>query len=206
VVLGFVAASVVVIAIIPGGITLVRQKLTLNDFSGQVRKAQWAETWQMLKDDNRIITGAGLANYQKAIEPYHVPGIFYNDGTDKDFRLHVVFNDDYKRKVWRPVEIYLYPHNIILNFWTELGLVGVLLFVWIFALVIYYLSLIIYHSKKNKDNAGLFLALGILGAFIVIIVHGLVDVPYFKNDLACIFWVLIALLSLLKLQQKNLSN
>ena len=206
VVLSFVVVAIVAIAIIPGGIKLAQQKLTLNDFSGQVRKAQWAETWQMLKGGNRIITGAGLANYQKAIESYHVPGIFYNDGTDKDFRLHVVFNDDYKKKVWRPVEIYLYPHNIVLNFWTELGLVGVLLFVWLFVKIIQYSISSIQYSKKNKDNAGLFLALGILGTFIVIIVHGLVDVPYFKNDLACMFWVLIALLSLLKLQQKNLSN
>jgi O-antigen ligase len=138
VVLSFVVAAVVAIAIIPGGIKLAQQKLTLNDFSGQVRKAQWAETWQMLKGGNRIITGAGLANYQRAIEPYHVPGIFYNNGSESysDFRLHVVFNDDYKKKVWRPVEIYLYPHNIILNFWTELGLAGVLLFVWIIGLAI----------------------------------------------------------------------
>jgi hypothetical protein len=61
-------------------------------------------------------------------------------------------------------------------------------------------------ANRTKDESAKFLGLGILGAFVVIVVHGLVDVPYFKNDLACLFWVLIALLSLLRLQQKNLSN
>ena len=30
---------------------------------------------------------------------------------------------------------------------------------------------------------------------VVIIVHGLVDVPYFKNDLAVMFWALVAMIS-----------
>ncbi len=33
------------------------------DHSGQIRRSQWKETWEMLKD-NRIIQGAGLANYK----------------------------------------------------------------------------------------------------------------------------------------------
>jgi hypothetical protein len=32
-----------------------------------------------------------------------------------------------------------------------------------------------------------------LPVIIAILVHGLVDVPYFKNDLAVLFWMLIAL-------------
>jgi len=36
----------------------------------------------------------------------------------------------------------------------------------------------------------------LLSAMVVIVVHGLVDVPYFKNDLAVMFWALIALMSL----------
>ncbi len=178
----------------------VLEKATLRDFSGQVRRAQWAETWKMLKSDNRLLIGAGLAGYQKAVEPYHVPGIFYDDGTDPKFRLHVVFNDDYKKKVWRPVEVYLYPHNIVLNFWSELGLAGLLLFLWIFVKTIYLLSAIIHRLKIKKDYNSLFLPLGLLGAVIVVLVHGLVDVPYFKNDLACLFWVFIALIAVLKLK------
>ena len=38
--------------------------------------------------------------------------------------------------------------------------------------------------------------------FSVIIIHGIVDVPYFKNDLAIIFWVLLAILSIFNLRVK----
>jgi len=39
-----------------------------------------------------------------------------------------------------------------------------------------------------------YLKLGLLGALVVIIVHGLVDVPYFKNDLSLLFWLIIFLI------------
>jgi O-antigen ligase len=203
VVLAGVITCIIALVIISGAGKTVVEKATLKDFSGQVRRAQWDETWKMLKNNNRWIFGAGLANYQKAIVPYHVPGIFYDDGTDPDFRLHVVFNDEYKKQVWRPVEIYLYPHNIILNFWSELGLAGVLLFIFIFIKIIYHLLFIIYHSGQAKNKQVLFLAIGLLCVVVVIAVHGLVDVPYFKNDLACLFWVLVAIFVLLDLDYKK---
>ena len=190
------------LATVPGAYKKVGDKLALRDFSGQVRVAQWFETWKMLKE-GRFIIGSGLSGYQKAIEPYHVPGIFYDDGTDPEFYRHVVWSDEYKKQVWRPVEIYLYPHNIVLNFWTELGLFGLLLFAWIFGKA-FKLAVGGWRlAVRNKDSSAKFLVLGVLGALIVIVVHGLVDVPYFKNDLACIFWVLISLVSLLSLRQKN---
>ncbi len=176
------------------------KKITLKDFSGQVRRAQWSETWEMLKDDNRWLFGAGLANYQTAIAPYHVEGIFYDDGTDPEFHRHVVWNDEYKKQVWRPVEIYLYPHNIILNFWSELGLAGLLLFIWIIGKFFFIgISNLKFQSSSFPSSKERFLTIGIICSMVVILVHGLVDVPYFKNDLACIFWVLIVLTVLLRL-------
>jgi hypothetical protein len=35
--------------------------------------------------------------------------------------------------------------------------------------------------------------LGVLLALVAVVVHGLVDVPYFKNDLSFEFWVLVGL-------------
>ena len=34
----------------------------------------------------------------------------------------------------------------------------------------------------------------------VIIIHGLVDVPYFKNDLAVMFWALLAIMGIISLE------
>lgn len=186
--------AVIAVCVIPNGLKVVEQKMTLKDFSGQVRRYQWKETLIML-NQGRFFQGVGLDNYQKTIAPYHQEGFFYDDGTDPLFHQHTVESVDYRAKTWRPVEIYLYPHNIFLNFWSELGLAGMLLFIWImlkFSIINLQLSI---KDKKNK-----YLYFGLLGAMIVIIVHGLVDVPYFKNDLSCIFWVLIALSALLKLK------
>ncbi len=181
----------------------LNKKLTLTDLSGEIRKQQWKETWEMLKQEN-IFLGTGLSNYQKAVRPYHEEGIFYNKDNDPEFRRKLlVYNEEYKSKYWQPVEIYLYPHNIILNFWAELGLLGMLLFIWII-IKFFYLGFANWKLQiGNYVKKDLYyLNLGLLGAMIVIIIHGLVDVPYFKNDLAVIFWFLLAFISLINLNLK----
>ncbi|RLD03110.1 MAG: hypothetical protein DRI56_13050 [Chloroflexota bacterium] len=77
-----------------------------------------------------------------------------------------------------------YPHNLILNFWTETGFFGLLAF----------LGLIfnIFWKELRKTAKGC-VRWGLLGGFLFWLVQGLADVPYFKNDLALIFWVMIAL-------------
>ncbi len=178
----------------------VQQKIFLRDLSGEIRKQQWRETWKMLTSSSfHFVLGSGLAGYQKAVKPFHQEGIFFNKDNDPDFRRKIViFDEKYKAEHWQPVEIYLYPHNIILNFWTEIGLIGAFLFLW---LIIKYIDEALFlrqHSEKYERGA----LLGLAGAMVVIIVHGLVDVPYFKNDLAALFWILFACLSILKLKKE----
>jgi len=101
-----------------------------------------------------------------------------------------------RTKYWQPVEIYMYPHNIFLNFWSELGLLGVLLFIWLIGKYLF-ISLKLTLALSREKKAEKYLILGLLSAMITIVVHGLVDVPYFKNDLAVMFWILFALLGFL---------
>lgn len=86
------------------------------------------------------------------------------------------------------MEPLLYPHNIFLNFWLETGLLGLLGFI----------AVLISFFKKTKDviNKNLLSALnvGIASAMIYVLIHGLIDVPYFKNDLAVLFWIIISLI------------
>ena len=190
------------------------KKITLHDLSGEIRKQQWRETWQMLTGSPSIfIFGTGLANYQNAIAPYHQEGIFFNKDNDPEFYRHVVWNEEYKKSHWQPVEIYLYPHNIFLNFWTEIGLFGMILFVWIIG-KFFVIGIRNYEFPPkadqplaegimNKELKNRYLTLGLIGAMVVIVVHGLVDVPYFKNDLAVMFWLLVAMISSLNLETKS---
>ena len=141
------------------------QELTLQDWSGFVRKVGWQESLEMLK--NNFIFGAGLSGYPEVFAEYH----------KIDF-----------------IEIFQYPHNIILNFWSEIGLFGLLIFI---LLIIYYYARII----KSKGN--IWLKFALFWSMMVILIHGLVDAPYFKNDLAILFWVLFLLVLLNYETSKN---
>jgi O-antigen ligase len=171
------------------------------DLSGQIRKAQWNETWGMLQD-GRIFTGSGLANYKQAVAPYHAEGIFVRDPHDPDWHRKTVWNEEFRNSVWQPLEIYMYPHNIFLNFWVELGLAGMILFIWIVGKFLYIglKNIFTYRLGRNLKSKNRYFVLGLVCAMMVIVVHGLVDVPYFKNDLAVLFWLLVAMIGVLNLE------
>ena len=105
------------------------------------------------------------------------------------------------RKVQKPyynvkeMERLIYPHNIFLNFWTETGLLGAVSFIGIIGYLFYLANKI-----KLQDKI---LGVGLIACLVVIIVHGLVDVPYFKNDLAMLFWVIGAIIVNFGLYNKN---
>jgi O-antigen ligase len=140
-------------------------KIMLKDWSGIVRRAMWSETWEMLKVN--WLWGAGLAGYQLKIIPYHVNEWF---------------------------STFPYPHNSLFNFWSELGLLGLLSFIWlgikfilinlknIFSVVCNYT----HNLGFDKIASFVFLLVGL-----EIFIHGLVDAPYFKNDLSVLFWILM---------------
>ncbi len=179
-------------------------KITLSDLSGEIRQQQWQETWQMLQD-GRIVSGAGLSSYQTIIEPYHQEGIFFNRDNMPDFDSRLYGSAELRAIYWQPIEIYLYPHNIFLNFWSELGLLGALLFTWLIAKYLFISTkLTNYFSKDNQRER--YITLGLLGSMVVIVVHGLVDVPYFKNDLAMMFWILLAILGSFNIRHHQLNK
>ena len=41
---------------------------------------------------------------------------------------------------------------------------------------------------------------------LIILLHGLVDVPYFKNDLSALFWIILSLLALLSYEKININK
>ena len=129
--------------------------LPINPTSWQIRAQQWRETVSMLKESP--IYGAGLGNYKEAVNIYHANN---------------------------HIEIFLYPHNVFLNFWSEIGLVGLIAFIW---LIIVFFQFCWQTYKINP-----LLTAGLACAMIALLVHGLVDVPYFKNDLALLFWFIVA--------------
>jgi putative inorganic carbon (HCO3(-)) transporter len=141
----------------------VLTEVNLNDPHNTLvgRSHLWSAALQMLRD--HPIFGAGLSGFATAVGPY-----------------------------WNPYhpDRFTYPHNIVLNFWTETGLLGVFAFAGI---------LVVTFARTwrgwRKSNAPEWRAvhLGVMLALVAVLVHGLVDVPYWKNDLSLEFWALLSL-------------
>jgi O-antigen ligase len=152
-----IAASIVIIAH-PPLTNYASRIIALQDDSGSVRKIIWQESSAMIQD--HPVFGAGLSSYPAMIAPYHEA---------------------------KHIEIFQYPHNLFLNFWSETGLIGLIGFLWLVS--VFFIQN--FKLWKRNDIDGLPIAL--IAAMITILVHGLVDVPYMKNDLAFLFWIMIGL-------------
>jgi O-antigen ligase len=119
----------------------------------------WSDTLNMLRD--HPIFGAGLRGYTLVMAPY-VRGN-------------------------RIAE--LYPHDIWLAMWSELGILGLAAFVALMAMLLW-------RGWRGFAAATGFwrpVLWGTAASFVTIAVHGMVDTPYFKNDLAAEFWIIAAL-------------
>jgi O-antigen ligase len=127
--------------------------ITFSDAAGQNRIALWQGSWQYLTSSfKNFILGAGIFGFPA---------------------IHQQFRNSLK------IEPLIYPHNIILNFWLDIGLFGLIAITWI---------IILFFKTGVKKHQPV-----ILASMIIILVHGLVDVPYFKNDLSILFWVITSL-------------
>lgn len=85
------------------------------------------------------------------------------------------------------LEIFWYPHNILFNFWVETGLLGVMAI----GSMLGQIARAVWRCRHQV------LAVGMAAMFITISVHGIVDVPYFKGDLAVLWWAGLGILTIL---------
>lgn len=151
-----VLAIVIVIVIVVSAVPNFRYRILLpfhGEKSSVARFSLWYTGWKMVED--APVLGKGLLGFSNNWDAYN---------TDKN------------------LQHYPAPHNIFLNFWIDTGLLGVLSFMGLLALVLW---------RGVKAKRGYQLALALAG--VAILVHGLVDIPYLKNDLALVFWILLTL-------------
>ena len=149
-------STLLVTTLLVAFVPIVQEKLLLQDDSGQVRQSQWQETINLVQE--HVLLGIGLNGYPEALAPYHNATHY---------------------------EIFQYPHNIFLNIWTELGLLGLIAFFWLAWLILRNLDP---STPRSLDP----FSLALFAALLTMTIHGLVDVPYFKNDLSILTWIFIA--------------
>jgi hypothetical protein len=121
----------------------------------------WSAAVKLL--EHRPILGAGLSGFQERVAPYYA-------------RAQTSAN-------------FIDPHNIVLNFWVETGLLGLIAIVWIFVTAFR----VSWRGWRRGGPDWQPYHLGVLLAMVAVVIHGMVDVPYFKNDLSLEFWTLIAI-------------
>jgi O-antigen ligase len=124
--------------------------------AGVIRIDLWLSSLAMLRD--HPLFGVGLDNFT-----YLYQQVYIREGGVAEPNLS-------------------HPHNWLLHFWLELGLLGLLAFLWLVA-TFFRLAL----------QARTWLTAGLIGAMTATLVHGLIDQSYFLVDLAFIFWLLLGL-------------
>ncbi len=99
---------------------------------------------------------------------------------------------------WREPNL-SHPHNLVLDFWLRLGLLGLLALAWIAWLVLRRVAAAGRAPAVGRPAAATPtapLVWGVAGALIAVVVHGLMDNSAFVIDLAYGCWVLLLMLEL----------
>ncbi len=123
----------------------------------------WQAALAMIRD--HPLTGIGLDNFLYRYPEYILP------------------------EAWQEPHL-SHPHNIILDYWTRLGLGGVMVLLWLVA-AFFVLALRLYrHLPDSNERA---IILGLVASTTAMLAHGLIDNSYFLVDLAFIFFLSLGL-------------
>jgi putative inorganic carbon (HCO3(-)) transporter len=168
-------AGIVVVVILCLIVPFTRHELfsliSTQDTSADVHVVMWKGAVRIIKDNPLV--GTGLASFPVVYEKY---------------------------KEASHTEFFPNPDELYLTLWIEMGLAGLVIFIW---LVAKYLKA---GASLIKKKAVTGYAVGLMAAMIALLVHGFFDTPYFKNDLAVAFWILVGSLIILSRAGQNPQN
>jgi O-antigen ligase len=142
-----------------------------------VRLQLWSVGWDLVK--KHPLSGVGLGQFEPAYQQ----------------QLHQRFADyEAGKTVQQPLAEFVYrdPHNVVLSVWLNLGLLGLVSFI-----AIHYLAL-----KRALSLPSLTRQSIALGLF-TLLIFGLTDTIYWKNDLAALQWLLVFMLLFTKKARKS---
>jgi O-antigen ligase len=126
--------------------------------TGFTRLRLWESAWAMVRD--HPWRGVGLDNFL------------------------YLYRERYVQRIVAQERDLNHPHNVLLDWWTRLGLVGVLLLV-----TLAYASLRAGVQALAIRHARPAVAAGALGMQLYALAHGLVDNSFFLVDLALAWWI-----------------
>jgi putative inorganic carbon (HCO3(-)) transporter len=146
------------------GTTRIRSLFDLSAGTSFIRVQLWQSAIAMIRD--HPLFGVGLDNFLYQYRTrYILPTAFAEAGLS-------------------------HPHNVLLDFWTRLGLVGVALLALL--LVVFWRKAYAYYRSSGDENARA-LALGLMASMLAALVHGLIDNSFFLVDLSFVLMLTLAI-------------
>lgn len=137
---------------------------TTDRSSSLVRYQIWRTSWVMI--ERHPLVGIGPDTFEPVYRAT-IPALF-----------------------WPPLEwLVSQPHNLYLALWLETGLLGLIGFVGLVSAWLVH----VWRQRGTSDNHQRAILIGSGAAMVGLLVHGLFDTPYFKNDLILQFMVILLL-------------
>lgn len=152
-------AGLVVLAAAVLEIPFVNQRVMTIGSSAGLRESIYGQALRMLSQ--RPIFGAGIDGFAVRVAPFR-------PGTQT---------------------IELYPHDLWLTTWSEVGLLGVVTLTVLIVLLLWRAA----RGLATVEGVYRPVLWGCFGALILIFMHGFFDSPLWKNDLSVEFWLVAAL-------------
>jgi O-antigen ligase len=148
------------LALVPlAGAERIRSLFDLSGGTGFLRIKLWEATLAMIRD--HPLFGVGLDNFLYQYPRYMLP------------------------EAWEEPDL-SHPHNILLDWWTRLGILGVAALIWLLA-GFFRRGLRLYRSLEDGELR--VLILGLMASMVDFLAHGLIDNSYFLVDLALVFFL-----------------
>jgi O-antigen ligase len=158
----FLLVAVAVVVIVgPGRLTSL---LDTSEGTTFFRLQLWQSSWAMVRD--HPLLGVGLDNFLYFYRSQYVLPTAW-----EEFNLS-------------------HPHNLVLDFWLRLGVLGVVLLGW---LLVAFFRKGWRAYRRLPEGLDRLLILGLMAGMVNFVAHGLVDNAFFLVDLAFVFVLMLAL-------------
>ena len=152
----------------------------INEFSSGSRIAIWKFTGMMIKD--HPILGSGIGTYKYNTLRYQAK--FFEQGDNRS-----IYPYGFAEK----------SHNEYLQLWTELGTIGLAIFLW---LIIAFFNYGIRYLKREKDEQMWGATIGLMGAVVAVLVDSIFGFPLHLPATIVLFWLFIGLTMVMELKDE----
>jgi O-antigen ligase len=171
VILGLLLLGLLAVVVVVGS-TRFQTLFVTGTGTGFFRLAVWTSGVNIIRD--HPLFGVGLDNFLYEYPKYILP------------------------EAWREPNL-SHPHNVLLDFWVRLGLLGAVVLVW---LQVAFFRRAWHLARTTTDAFTRACVIGLMASMIDFLAHGMIDAAYFVVDLAFVFMLTLGIMANLAASQK----